>query len=260
MHRKDAEGFFMNKASRILAPLAAAAFALFSIGCGGSDIQPKLLDPAYKAKLVFTDGFDLGLQNWLVQGQGSVRVVSDTSLEMIPASDTSGVVVWSKPSFSENFQLEYEIFIADTPGTHLVYLCATGLDGEEFFENTMPPPEQFNDFMKNRLNSYQIYVHCYDRMGSAVSGSRLRKNPSNLLLSGNPSDPCKDNRRYLIDAMKVGSRIQFYVDGASVHDVRDRGGFGPVYMKGRIGLMVQGKAGAFRAFIKNVRVFKLIPR
>jgi hypothetical protein len=240
---------------------AVSALAVwFGAGCGGPELQPKLADPAYKAKPVFADSFDRGLENWFVTGEGRVTVNPDTALELTSGSDTSAVAVWSNRAFSENFQLEYRVFLPDTPGTHIVYFCASAPDGGILTPESFGTGGQANRFLKSVLFSYQIYAHAYDRSGQPHGASRLRKNPDNLLLSGNPVDPCRDNRGYWIDVIKVGNRIQYFVDGAPVHDVRDRGGFGPVYMKGQIGFCIQGRAGAFRAVIDDVRVFKLIPR
>jgi hypothetical protein len=233
---------------------------IFFFGCGKPEIQPEYLDPAYRTKLLLEDRFERGLDNWIVMGKAAVNITADSSLGLNAVSDTVGAAVWTKASFPENFQLEYDIFIRDTAGSHTVYFCVEPAGGETFRADNPPSEDLFNDFIRNRITSYQILVHCFDRNGKALSGTKLRKNPGNLLLSGSPSDPCRDNRKYLLDVIKVGSRIQFFVDGSPVHDIRDRGGFGPVYIEGRIGFMVQGKADAFRVLIDNVRVFKLIPR
>jgi hypothetical protein len=238
----------------------AALGVWFGAGCGGPELQPKLADAAYKAKPVFTDSFDRGLDAWFVAGEGRATVTADTALELASGSDTSFVAVWSKRAFSENFQLEYRVFLPDTPGTHIVYFCASGPDGGILTPESFGTPGEANRFLKSVMLSYQIYAHTYDRSGQPLGSTRLRKNPSNLLLSGNPVDPCRDNRGYWIDVLKVGNRIQYFVDGVPIHDVRDRGGFGPVYMKGQIGFCIQGRAGAFRTVIDDVRVFKLIPR
>jgi hypothetical protein len=237
-----------------------AIMSFFNIRCGKPDVKPVFSDPAYKTRLLLEDRFEQGLGNWMVTGTGKAETTADSGLELAVVSDTIGVAAWSKASFPENFQLEYEIFIRDTAGTHTLYFCAEEADQGLFQAGHLPSPAVFNDFIRNRVNSYQILVHCYDRTGKFLSGTKLRKNPGNLLLSGSTTDPCKDNRKYLIDVMKAGNRIQLFVDGTPVHDVRDRGGFGPVYSRGKIGFMIQGKADAFSVRIDNVRVFELIPR
>jgi hypothetical protein len=238
----------------------ALIIPVFLMECGKPDVKPAFSDPAYKTKLLLNDRFDQGLGNWMVYGLGRAETTTDSSLELATVSDTIGISVWSRLSFPENFQLEYDLFIQDTAGTHTVYFCAEGEEKDDFESDRPISTRMFNDFIRNRLNSYQIFVHCYDRTGKIHTGTKLRKNPGNLLLSGSPVDPCRDNRKYLIDVMKIGSRIKLFVDGEPVHDVRDRGGFGPVYSRGRIGFMIQGRAGAFRIQIDNVRVFELTPR
>jgi hypothetical protein len=233
---------------------------LFCMGCGKPGQQPHVPVAGYKARLAFSDGFELGLTNWTAEGKGTMATGMDSTLTVSPAEDTVGVVIWSRPDLPENFQIEYEAFIPDTPGTHFVYFCAGRADRKTIGQGDALSPAAFNDYLKNQLNSYVIACHCYDRNGHPVSGSRLRKTPGNLLLAGNPTDPCRENRRYLIDVVKTGSRIQFFVDGTVVHDVRDRGGFGPVYEKGKMGLAVQGRGDAFRCIFKSVRVFGLEPQ
>jgi hypothetical protein len=234
--------------------------SIFTIGCERPDVKPSFSDPAYKTKLLLDDRFDKGIGNWMVTGMGRAEITPDSSMELTVLSDTVGVAAWSRAIFPENFQLEYELFIRDTAGTHTVYFCAEEENRKDFESGNPTSPALFNDFIRNRINSYQILVHSFDRTGKFLSGTKLRKNPGNLLLSGSPTDPCRENRKYLMDVMKAGSRIQLFVDGTPVHDVRDRGGFGPVYSRGRIGFMAQGKAGAFRVVIDNVRIFELIPR
>jgi hypothetical protein len=253
----------MSKAIPPIFRIGAAVAALavcFGAGCGGHEIQPKLANPAYEAKPIFTDSFDRGMAEWFVTGEGRAIVNADTALELSCGSDTSFTSVWSRRSFSDNFQLEYRVFLPDTPGTHIVYLCAADPAGETLTPETFGSAGEANRFQRSVLLSYQVHTHAYDRSGKPLGGTRLRKNPSNLLLSGNPIDPCRENRAYWIDILKVGNRIQCFVDGVAVHDVRDRGGFGPVYMKGHIGFSIQGKAEGFRAIIDDVRVFKLIPK
>jgi hypothetical protein len=141
-----------------------------------------------------------------------------------------------------------------------VYFCAAAADGGSLDEQAPSPAGGFNAFMRTGLLSYQILVHAYETRTGTTAGTKLRKNPGNLLLSGSPVDPCRENRRYLVDLFKAGNRIRFFVDGISVHDVRDRGGFGPVYERGRFGFLLQGRAGAFRTALDDVRVYALVPR
>lgn len=253
----------MNKAIPPVLRIGAAVCGLavwFGAGCSGPDIHPKLANSAYQAKPVFTDAFDQGLSEWFVAGEGLAVVNADTALELTCGSDTSFVSVWSRRAFPENVQLEYRVFLPDTPGTHIVYLCASDSAGQMLTPESFGAAGEAGRIQRSGLLSYQVYCHAFDRSGRSLGGTRLRKNPSNILLSGNPVDPCRENRSYWIDVLKVGSRIQFFVDGVAVHDVRDRGGFGPVYMNGQFGFAVQGKAGGFRAVIDDVAVYKLIPR
>jgi hypothetical protein len=239
------------------APVIAVAAMLAA--CGKTGPRPNLLIPGYASTLVFQDGFGQGLANWSVDGEASVSTTRDSTLVLSPVSDTTSAVVWARTELPDLFQIEYKVYIPDTAGTHDVYFCASRTDGVAIGEGGGLPSAGFDDILKTSLASYRVSCHCYDRFGRPVSGARLRKTPGNLLLAGAPTDPCRENRGYLIDIAVVGNRIQSFVDGVPVHDVRDRGGFGPVYQKGRLGLAVSGKPNAFRCMFKTVRVFKLTP-
>ena len=62
-----------------------------------------------------------------------------------------------------------------------------------------------------------------------------------------------------MNVIKLGNRIQYYVDGELVHDIRDKGGFGPVYDQGKFGFILQGNPRRFSINFDKVRVYKLIP-
>lgn len=102
-------------------------------------------------------------------------------------------------------------------------------------------------------------MHCYTPNGQHNPGSKIKKYPGPYLLAKSPGDPCEENRGYLVDVVKTGSRIQLFVDNQKVHDLRDRGGFGQSYKEGYIGFLFQGASHA-AMLVDNVRLFKLNPR
>lgn len=241
--------------------LCVAGTMLLLNGCGksGTRTRPWMLYPGYKTIPVFGEDFDGDLREWFVEGEGEVVITEENRLLVAQGVEREGVVLWTKRDFSESFQLEYEVEIPDTQGMCIVVLCAQGVDGEDILTELPPRVGEFDEYVRGRIRGYSIAYHRYNADGSSIPGSRLRKNPGRLLLSHVDPDPCRENRHYFIDVVKIGGRIQFFVDGTLIHDVRDKGGFGPVYDDGKIGFQIWGMAGVFKIFLDNVRVFRLIP-
>ncbi len=221
--------------------------------------MPLVTDPAYRARLQFKEDFTDGLRNWYVAGKGDAEITGDSSLTLRLSPESNDLLLWSTQDHTGNFQLEYRITLPDTPGTHIVFLCAQGVRGDDVTRMQPPPASAFEQYVKDSVASYQISFHGYDPSGQHVSDSKVRKNPGNLLL-GAEMDPSRDNRDYVIDVLKIDNRIQCLVDGLPVHDLRDRGGFNAPYGSGKIGFYIHGRPGAFRAKIRHIRIFALTPR
>ncbi len=232
----------------------------FFLTCAKHKEQPLTQDPAYRSEPVFKEHFSGNLSNWFVSGKGKAETTEDSALILQLGSESSDLVLWSTHDFSGNFQIEYKIRFPDSSGSHSVFFCTRGAGGENVIEMNPPALEDFEKYIEENLAGYQISCHMYDAANNHLSTSKVRRNPGNLLLASAGSDPCMDNRDYVIDVIKVDNRIQYYVDGVLVHDLRDRAGFGPTYYSGKIGFSIHGLAGVFNVLIDDVRVFKLIPR
>lgn len=228
-------------------------------GCGKRRIFPAVELPGYRAQLIFEDDFRSGLFHWFVDGDGRLGWTLDSTFQLNPGRDTLTTVLWLKQSFGDNVLIEYEIFFPNSFGMHWLYFCQERIEGKPITKNTLPPPEMWNFFIRHQLNGYEVGLHCWNQQGQYIGGGKLRRNPGGILLSGIPFDPCQDNRKYVIDVAKTGNRIRVYVDGILVHDVKDRGGFGPVYSKGQIGFGIRGKENTFYVLLNYVRIFQLKP-
>jgi hypothetical protein len=238
---------------------ALAVLVLLAAGCGRRE-KPVIQNPDYKAEIMFKEDFSRDLRAWYVMGQGLAQITADSTLHLQLGPQSDYLVFWSVRDVTGNFQVEYTVRFPDSCGSHVVLFCAQGAAGEDITRMTPPPPDAIEMFFKDSIASYQVSCHNYDSFNLHQSNSRVRKNPGNLLFAGEGSDPCPDNRDYLIDLFKIDNRIQIDVDGLQVHDLRDRGGFGPTYMTGKIGFMIRGRPGVFGVFIDDIRVFKLTPR
>lgn len=227
--------------------------------CGKRRVFPAVELPGYKAELLFEDDFRFGLSHWFLSGEGRASWAPDSTFQLISGSDTLTTVLWLDQNFGDNIQIEYEIFFPNGLGMHWLFFCQEHIEGRPITQKRLPSKELWNYFLRNQLQGYEVEVHCWDSNGQFIGGSKLRRNPGRILLSGTSFDPCQENRKYVIDVAKTGNRIRVYVDGVLIHDVKDRGGFGPVYMKGQIGLGIRGKENIFYVLLHNVRIFRLKP-
>ncbi len=228
--------------------------------CTNQKVQPYLMLPGYKAEVIFQENFDKDLHNWLIEGNGKVQIIGG-KLHVAETLESNGILIWTNREFSGDFQLEYEVDVPDTAGMNSVIICAQRIrDKKKGFPDVPLPTKNLDEIVQEKTRSYQISFHSYSPDGQHTPGSKLRKNPGHLLLSYAEKDPCKENRQYLIDVVKTGNRIRFFVDGNIVHDVRDKGGFGPIYMQGKIGFLVYGAKGIFTTTFAKIQLFKLSPK
>ncbi|HEX9934066.1 MAG TPA: DUF1961 family protein [bacterium] len=247
----------IHKTFVLTGTLAAAVLVLWVIGCGKSKGKPLVQNAAYRAETLLREDFDGDLHRWFVSGQGRVEIGPDSTLHLGLGESSDFLILWSTREVSGNFQLEYTVRFPDSCGGHAVLFCAQGEGGKDITRMSPPPVDAVDAYLKDSLSCYQVSCHNYGPDGEHISSSRVRKNPGNLLLSSAGFDPCEANRDYIIDVFKLDNRIQFYVDGVLIHDLRDRGGFGPTYQTGKIGFLIKGRPGAFSAEFNRIRLYKL---
>jgi len=229
-------------------------------GCKKDKTPPSQLKvPGYSTRLHYEELFDLDLSNWQFEGSGSSTITPDGRLRLAEADSSEGLMAWLKVDFSGSFLLEYEVEIPDTNGVNIVFFCAETKDYGHLLKNYKARTGRQQDYCQSDIYSYQVAYHCYTPSGDHENSTHLRKNPGSLLLSREFPDPCRQNRFYLIDIVKTGNRIQFFVDKEKIHDLRDRGGYGAIYNKGKIGFWIHGTPRNFSTTLDNIRVYNLIP-
>jgi len=237
------------------------------LGCSVENIQPLISIPGYKTVLQFSDSFDADLGSWVMEGSGYIEISEDNRLQTTLLPESPGVMVWLKRHFDIDFLLEYDIDLSlaeddidrsQTAGHCWIFFCATGLDNKDILKNANRSGT-FESYTDSEIQSYHISYHCFNSDGVHISGNHVRKNPYNNLLSANEIDPCMENRKYTIHVAKTSDRIQFYVDGILIHDVRDGSNYKDIHKNGKIGFWFQGSEEETTLFLDNVRVFKLSP-
>ena len=221
-------------------------------------IFPKMSIPGYKTKLLFQDDFNSDLSQWHLEGLGKLEITTEEKLQISLQTGNQGIAIWALPDFSDDFQLEYEVFFSNSRGLLVTAVCARGLDGDDLLQGMPTREGQLIEYTRSGIGSYHISAHNYTPDGEHDPYSKLRKNPGHMMLSSQ-DDPCAIDRQYDINIIKLGNRIQYYVDGELIHDIRDKGGFGPVYDQGKFGFILQGNPRYFHVHLDNVHVFKLIP-
>ena len=237
--------------------------ALFCIPMGfgcrkAPKVQPRIQVMGYKPELVFEEVLN-NLDQWRKEGPGSVVISPDSEMVITDSSGNEGTAVWCLTDVDENFHLEYEIGFNDSSGLSLLFLCAAGIKYEDMFSDLPARNGSITEYANPPLRNYQISYHSFDE-GQHYNHTKIRKNPGNLLLSNIEEDPCIESRNYYINVIKISNRIQMYVDGQLVHDVKDKGAFGhSVYLDGKFGFWTQGWEKESTITIAHVRLFKLIP-
>jgi len=213
--------------------------------------------PGYDTKLIFRDDFNNNLENWKKEGNGSVELTSEGKAILSLGEESKGLALWALKEIEDDFQLEFNLKIPTINGFFITIICARGLNGEDVMKELPERNGELDEYSKGNIRSYHISSHCFTTEGEQIPGSKMRKNPGHLLLSKSQDDPCISDRTYYIDVVKTGNRIRYYVDDVLIHDFRDRGGFGPIYSKGKIGFWIGGKPEVFTVILNDIRVFKL---
>jgi hypothetical protein len=231
-----------------------------STGCSRKiENPPKVSIPGFKPSLFFSDEFETKNSKWQAEGVGNTSIEDGMLKVMVPPM-SEGFVLWLDENIEKNFQVEYTLHLSDSSGTHGIYLCAEGESGENFLTNLAERTGKKEDYAQPGLRNYLILVHNVNREGVSMGWSRIRKNPHYYLLAHSDTDPCTVRRKYYMDLFKTGNRIQLYVDGVLIHDVKDKGGFGqPVYRNGIIGFRFDSLNKTADTRIDDLKIYQLNP-
>jgi len=221
-------------------------------------VLPRMKVQGFSAKLIALENFDTDLDNWLIQGKGKGQITGTGALRLTGITKDEGIVMWFKKELSGDFLLEFETTVNDSSGLCAVIICAQNPDEKNFLKN-LPDPSGNLMLYTKKLRSYIIDYHNHSQSTGTEGASKIRKNPGYMLLASVDKDPCSESRPYYIDIVKIGNRMQLYVDGKRIQDIRDKGGFGPAYMRGYTGFWVKGISDQYSVSLDNIRIFQLYP-
>ena len=206
---------------------------------------------------------------WIAEGWGGCAI-RDGMLRVAPSEfDENGrprmvepgrrshMVVWNRRIFPADFLLELEMSPrGSTNGLTIVLFCATGKDGADLFDLSLPPRRA--DYVTYHSGAIANYTDSYwSRNTEAESVSnRLRKNPGFRLAAEGPSfttGPVEVTHRLRI--LKVGAHIEVEVNGRVTIRWDDPD---PPLGAGRIGL--RSMAGVDVIAYDNFQVWHVTPK
>lgn len=184
---------------------------------------------------------------WVVEGDGDVttrdgrlRVTSgkyqaDGSIDY---TSRNHLVVWNTKVFPADFMLTFTVNHGGSDnGLTLLFMCATGLNGESVFAPSQPLrkaayPKYHSAQLKNYTVSY--WSRNEKPLFEAVS-NRVRRNPGMKILgSGHSRTDLSTTKDYKVRILKVGATITVEIDGIVVVECTDEQT--PLLGEGSIGL------------------------
>jgi len=163
---------------------------------------------------------------WIAEGWGGCAI-RDGKLWVAPSefnanggprpiepSRRSHMVVWNRRIFPGDFLLELEMSpCGSTNGLTIVLLCATGKNGEDLFDLSLPPRRaDYNAYHSGAIANYTDSYWSRNTDTESLS-NRLRKNPGFKQVAEGPSlttGPTDVTHRLRV--LKVGAHIEVEVN------------------------------------------------
>jgi Domain of unknown function (DUF1961) len=162
---------------------------------------------------------------WIAEGRGGVEIRGgklrvapapfDPAGRPIRTAQRSHMVVWNRHIFPEDFLLEFDMSPeGSTNGLTIVFLCATGKQGEDIFDLALPPRRA--DYQAYHSGAIANYSDSYwsRNTGEESVTNRLRKNPGFALLAEGPSLTIgsTDVTRH-VRILKSGAHMEIEING-----------------------------------------------
>jgi len=206
---------------------------------------------------------------WIAEGKGGC-VVRDGKLWVAPtAFDVSGhptpgarshMVVWNQQVFPADFLLEFDMNPGgSTNGLALVFICATGTNGQDIFDLSMPVRRGEYAMYHASAHALANYSDSYWSRNKVPLGegesNRLRKNPlGNIVAEGSSLTTGPTDITHHIRILKVGAHLAVEINGKVVNEWNDPA---ESLGAGRIGL--RSMDGVTTIAYSNFKVWQLNP-
>lgn len=162
---------------------------------------------------------------WIAEGRGGVEVRSgklrasplpfDENGNQISGQPRSHLVIWNKRVFPADFLLEFEMSPnSSTSGLTIVFFCATGKNGEDIFDLSLPPRQA--DYKLYHSGAIANYSDSYWSRNTETESltNRMRKNPGfKLVAEGKSLTLGATDVTHHVRILKVGAHIEMEING-----------------------------------------------
>lgn len=165
---------------------------------------------------------------WIAEGLGGVNVRDgklrasplpfDANGNQIKDAKRSHLVIWNKRIFPENLLIEFEMSPnSSTSGLTIVFFCATGKNGEDIFDLSLPI--RMADYKTYHSGAIANYSDSYFSRNTEVESltNRMRKNPGFVLVAeGKSLTTGATDVPHHIRILKFGGHIEIEMDGKTL--------------------------------------------
>jgi len=201
---------------------------------------------------------------WIAEGRGGVDIrygklrVSplpfDVSGNQLKNGPRSHMVVWNSQVFPADFVAEFEMNPGgSTNGLTIVFFCASGKNGEDIFDVSLPVREaDYKNYHSGAIANYSDAYWSRNTEDEAAT-NRLRKNPGfTLEAQGRSLTTGITDTTHRVRILKSGAHIEIEIDGRVVVKWDDTGA--PLGA-GRIGF--RSMEGVSLVTYDNFKVWKI---
>lgn len=239
-------------------------FAFAAAGGSAESTSARATEPE-EGKLVFAEGFEKDLSNWMSEGPYSAEVKDGRlHIKTTWGERKVGQYVWCREMLPKDFRIEYGFTPLSDSGFFLIFFCAQGVQGEDILGpellegymnfKTWQDYQDFDKYTSPPNRRHESRIRCYHisyRRGERAN-CNLRKNPGLNLLKSSKIDQLlpKDETVHVV-LTKKGARILLTVDDRTFMNCTDEVGS---YSGGKFGLrQVYDSEGVY----DNVKVYDL---
>jgi hypothetical protein len=162
---------------------------------------------------------------WIAEGYGGVEVRGgklraapvpfDANGNQITGQIRSHLVIWNKNIFPADFLLEFEMSPSgSTNGLTIIFFCATGKNGEDIFDLSLPPRQaDYKTYHSGALDNYSDSYWSRNTETESLT-NRLRKNSGfKLVAEGKSLTTGATDVTHHLRILKVGRHIEMEING-----------------------------------------------
>ena len=165
---------------------------------------------------------------WIVEGNGGVDIRDgrlrasplpfDKNGKQISGQARSHLVIWNKHIFPADFLAEFDMSPSGSSnGLTIVFICATGKNGEDMFDQSLPP--RLADYKNYHSAAIANYSDAYWSRNTKEESetNRLRKNAGfTLVAEGDSLTTGPTDVTHRVRVLKVGGHIEVEINGRIV--------------------------------------------